>query len=53
MKNAILEGSNDNVTYTLLHEFEEEFHEKWQEANFAGPNIYRYIRFSSLKCQVS
>ena len=37
MSDAILEGSNDNISYTTLHEYEEEFHESWSEVNFAGP----------------
>lgn len=37
MKDAILEGSNDNISYTQLHQFEEEFYERWAEVNFAGP----------------
>lgn len=37
MIDAILEGSNDNISFISLHQYDVEFHENWNEVNFAGP----------------
>lgn len=50
MLDAVIEGTNDNITFTELRRFDEEFQEKWAEINISGANLFRYVRFRATKC---